>query len=141
MNLVLDTNVLVAALRSRRGASNALLREVLAGAATWCCSVPLFLEYEDVLLRAEFVLETGRTRAEYSGFLDDVAGVIAPVELNFLWRPQLKDPKDEMVLETAVNGQADGLVTFNRRDFLPAADRFGLPVMTPRAVLERLRDE
>lgn len=141
MRLVLDTNVLVAALRSRRGASNALLREILGGSATWCCSVPLFLEYEDVLMRAEFVLETGRSRADYAGFLTDIAQAVEPVELNFLWRPQLRDPKDEMVLETAANGRAGTLVTFNQRDFLPAAERFGVRVRTPREVLEGLRDE
>ena len=140
MNLVLDTNILVAALRSRRGASNALLTAILeSDKATWSCSVPLFLEYEDVLTRAEFVLETERSREEYGAFLADIASVVRPIELHFLWRPQLSDPKDEMVLETAVNASADATVTFNQRDFRPVQDRFEVQVWTPQQALERMR--
>jgi putative PIN family toxin of toxin-antitoxin system len=117
MKVVVDTNVLVAALRSKNGASNALVVSVLEGAAEWYCSVPLFVEYEAVLMRAEFVLETGHSRPALATFLTDVAAAITPVELNFLWRPQLPDPCDEMVLETAANGAADAIVTFNARDF------------------------
>lgn len=131
MRLVIDTNVLVAALRSRHGASNALLVRVLSGSATWLCSVPLFLEYEDVLMRAEFVLETGHARSALAGFLSDIAAAIEPVAFDFLWRPQLPDPKDEMVLETAANGRADAIVTFNAKDFRAAAARFGLDLLTP----------
>jgi putative PIN family toxin of toxin-antitoxin system len=136
---VFDTNVLISALRSRNGASNALLRETLAGNGSWLCSIPLFLEYEEVLMRAEFVLETGRSRDDYRQFLADVASIIEPVDLTFLWRPQLKDPKDEMVLETAVNGQADAIVTFNLRDFKPANSLFGIALISPMQALERTR--
>ena len=138
MRFVIDTNVLVAALRSRRGASNALLSSILKSQdITWLCSVPLFLEYEDVLMRAEFILETGRGRSDYAGFLSDLAASVDPVELHFLWRPQLADPKDEMVLETAVNGRADAIVTFNQKDFTPAAPKFGLEILTPQHALMR----
>lgn len=140
MNLVLDTNILVAALRSKRGASNALLSTILEGdEITWSCSVPLFLEYEEVLTRAEFVLETRRSREEYGAFLADIASVVHPVELHFLWRPQLSDPKDEMVLETAVNASADAIVTFNHRDFRPVQHRFEVQIWTPQQALERIR--
>lgn len=138
MIVVLDTNVIVAALRSRRGASNRLLREIIGGKAKWACSVPLFLEYEAVLTRPEFLLETGYREPDIHGFLDDVASVILPVDLTFLWRPQLRDPKDEMVLETAVNGGADVLTTFNLKDFRHATSRFGLELLTPKQLLERL---
>ncbi len=138
MQLVVDTNVLVAALRSRHGASNALLVRVLGGDAVWLCSVPLFVEYEDVLMRAEFVLETGHTRPVLAAFLSDIAATIEPVELNFLWRPQLLDPKDEMVLEAAANGRADAIATFNKKDFRPAAARFGFSVCTPAETLRRI---
>ncbi|MCB1833646.1 MAG: putative toxin-antitoxin system toxin component, PIN family [Geminicoccaceae bacterium] len=140
MKFVVDTNVLVAALRSRRGASNALLLRVLGGEATWLCSVPLFLEYEDVLMRAEFVLDTGHTRSALAVFLTDIAAIIRPVELNFLWRPQLVDPNDEMVLEAAVNGQADAIITFNTRDFSPEAQRFGVDLLTPAEALKRISE-
>ncbi len=136
MRVVLDTNVVIAALRSRNGASNALLIDLLRGAGVWLCSVPLFLEYEAVMMRPDFLLATGYPRTDLTGFLRDVATVIKPVELHFVWRPQLADAKDEMVLETAVNGGADALVTHNTRDFLQAAGRFGIPVARPSDPLE-----
>ena len=139
MKMVFDTNILVAALRSSRGASNALLIEALRGNARWICSVPLFLEYEDVTTRAEFLLATGYKKVEIVKFLNDAATEIEPVELNFLWRPQLRDPNDEMVLETAANGRADALVTHNVRDFKPAASLFAFDLLTPSEALRRLK--
>lgn len=62
-----------------------------------------------------------------------------PVKIHFLWRPQLRDPGDEMVLETAVNGRADGLVTFNARDFGTVPEQFGIAVMIPRVAIGRIR--
>ena len=139
MRLVFDTNVLIAALRSRRGASNVLLIEVLRGKTTWVCSVPLFLEYEDVTTRAEFLLATGYKKTDVVQFLNNAAAEIEPIELNFLWRPQLRDPKDEMVLETAANGRADALVTHNTRDFTPAASLFSFELLTPSEAIRRLK--
>jgi putative PIN family toxin of toxin-antitoxin system len=136
MRVVIDTNVVVAALRSRRGASNALLIRLLSGEGSWLCSVPLFLEYEAVLMRPDFRLETGYAGTDLTGFLRDIATVIQPVELFFLWRPQLADAKDEMVLETAVNGGADCIVSHNTRDFREAAARFGIRAVPPRDCLE-----
>ena len=72
--------------------------------------------------------------------LDAVAAVAVPVRLEFLWRPMLQDPADEMALETAVNGQADGIVTFNRRDFA-VAPTFGIPVWSPGEAVKRLRSK
>lgn len=77
------------------------------------------------------IAETGR-------FLDGLAALIVPVKPHFLWRPQLRDPNDEMVLEAAVNGRADAIVTFNRRDFLPAARHFGIDVERPNEIIRRL---
>lgn len=134
MRLVVDTDVLVAAVRSPRGASAELLRRVLKGEATLLASVPLFLEYEAVATRAEHLDAGGATEAEVLNLLDALAGVAEPVELHFLWRPQLRDPDDELVLEAAVNGRADAIVTFNHRDFTPAA-QFGIDVMLPREAL------
>ena len=75
-----------------------------------------------------------------NNFLDVLAGVVVPVEVFYLWRPQLKDANDDMVLEAAVSGQADAIVTFNIRDFLPSAEKFNLKVMTPSDFLKELRD-
>jgi putative PIN family toxin of toxin-antitoxin system len=138
MRLVLDTNVLVAGIRSRAGASNPLMVAGFRGRFEWLCSVPLFYEYEDVLMRGDFLLDAGVTRAEMARFLTDLAGTVRPVEMRFLWRPQLRDAGDEMVLETAVNGGATALVTHNARDFGAAPARFGIGLWTPADALGRI---
>ena len=139
MKLVLDTNVVVAGVRSRTGASSPLMIAGFRRRYDWCCSVPLFYEYEDVLNRAELLLGAGITRAEIALFLTDVAGTVMPVDLHFMWRPQLRDPDDEMVLEAAVNAQADAIVTHNLRDFGTAPERFGIGLWTPAEALRRLQ--
>ncbi|MEN9891142.1 MAG: hypothetical protein RLY78_1437 [Pseudomonadota bacterium] len=135
MVYVLDTNVLIAAVRSPTGASAELLRRTLQARLTVLCSVPLFLEYEDVLSRPEHLAVSGVGLGEVCNLLDALAGVVKPVTIQFLWRPQLRDPKDDLVLELAVNGLGLGdpvtLVTFNQRDFLPQATAFGVPVIGP----------
>lgn len=135
--LVLDTNVLVAARRSRSGASNALVRELGEGRVSFLVSIPLFLEYEAVLTRPEHLLASGLSVREAERFLDYFAGFVEPVRLHYLWRPQLTDVADEMVLETAINGRADVIVTFNLAHFVPAA-RFGIKVLTPAETIRRL---
>jgi putative PIN family toxin of toxin-antitoxin system len=135
--LVIDTDVLVAARRSRTGASNALLRHVDDQAFVMLASVPLFLEYEAVLTRAEHLLASGMSRAQVTRFLDYLAVLVSPVRFHYLWRPQLDDVADEMVLETAINGRADAIVTFNIRHFGPAK-RFGIDVIRPDEALRRL---
>lgn len=139
MKWVLDTCVVVSAVRSTKGASNPLLIAGFRGKFRWCCSVPLFYEYEDVLSRADLLLDCGIARAEIETFLTDVASVVHPVDLNFLWRPQLRDPGDEMVLETAVNASAEAIVTHNIRDFADAPWRFGISLLTPAEALQRVR--
>ncbi len=134
---VLDTNVLVAARRSRSGASNALLRNVDRSTFAMLASVPLFLEYEAVLSRPAHGLETETDRTAVVGFLNYLAGVVEPVRLHYLWRPQLGDVADEMVLETAINGRVDCIATFNTRHFGPAA-RFGIEIVTPAELLRRI---
>lgn len=135
--VVLDTCVLVAAGRSRNGATFSLLRLLRDGGFTALASVPLFLEYEAVLKRPEQMGIGSRTEGMIDAFLDALSIRMEAVHLHYLWRPQLRDPADEMVLETALNGRADALVTFNVSDFSPAA-RFGLPVMTPAEFLVHL---
>ena len=138
MRLVVDTNVVVSALRSRRGASNALLVTVLQGNANWLCSVPLFFEYESVLKRPAFLLDTGYRMEQIDQFMRDIAASVEGVDLHFQWRPQLPDPNDEMVLETAVNGKADAIVTHNRKDFLPSASQFAVRVAEPNTILKEI---
>ena len=138
--VVLDTNVLVAASRSRNGASFALLLALRNGQFKALASVPLMLEYEAVLKRPEQLAASGRSVAMTDAFLDALTLFVEPIHLHYLWRPQLRDPADEMVLETALNGRAEALVTLNISDF-NAASHFRLAVMTPGAFLRRLQEE
>ncbi len=138
MRAVLDTNVLVAARRSRAGASNALLRAADARAFVMIASVPLFFEYEAVLTRPEQLAVLGATERMVAEFLDHLAGIVEPVRLSYLWRPQLVDIGDEMVLETAINGRADTIVTFNIRHFSPAR-RFGISLLRPEEAIRSFR--
>ncbi|HIJ38467.1 MAG TPA: putative toxin-antitoxin system toxin component, PIN family [Rhodospirillaceae bacterium] len=140
MKLVLDTDVIVAAMRSPKGASAALLLAADAGEVELLATVPLYIEYEAVCTRAEHILASGVTLEEVEQFLDGLADLISPVEPWFLWRPQLRDTGDELVLEAAINGRADSLVTFNRADYRPAATSFGMPILLPREALQALRN-
>lgn len=139
MKVALDTDVIVAARRSRSGASNALLRALRAGQLEAVASVPMMLEYEAVLMRVEHREAMGLSEQQVQAFLDDLAALVTPVVPYFLWRPRLRDPDDEMVLDAAVNGAADAIVTFNTRDFLPAASLFTVQILTPAEALWQLR--
>ena len=139
MKVVLDTDVVVAAMRSPRGASAAILRAARRGRVTLLASVSLALEYEAVASRAEHRLAAGLTEREAKIFLTAVVALVEPVTTHFLWRPQLRDPSDEMVLEAAVNGRADGLVTFNLRDFGTVPAHFGVEIMLPREAIRRIK--
>lgn len=138
MIFVLDTDVIVAALRSPAGASRRLIQLLRAGQIQAVATVGMFVEYESVLTRPEQLSATGLSLEETDRFLDGLALLMVPVRPHFLWRPQLRDPNDEMVLEAAVDGRADAIVTFNHRDFLPAATRFGIGVETPGEILRKL---
>jgi len=133
--------VIVAALRSRRGASNRLLEFVARQRLRPLVSTALFLEYEEVLQRPENRLATGMTAEDVERFLAAFASAAEAVDVHFRWRPQLKDSCDELVLEAAVNGQAGALVTHNIRDFQSAARLFNLRVLLPREMLKELANE
>jgi putative PIN family toxin of toxin-antitoxin system len=137
--LVVDTSVIVAGLRSRLGASNRILTLVAEGHLVPLVTTALFLEYEDVLNRPEQRLATGMAQEDVSGFLAALASAAEPVDVHFMWRPQLADPADELVLEAAVNGRASAIVTHNLRDFLPAAGSFEIEVVTPSVMLKRMK--
>ncbi|MCS6996193.1 MAG: putative toxin-antitoxin system toxin component, PIN family [Casimicrobiaceae bacterium] len=141
MIVVLDTDVVVAAMRSPRGASAGLLRLLRQGRLRVAVSVPLFAEYEAVCQRPHHRQAAGLTEAQVSAFLDGLASLVTPVEIHYNWRPQLRDVADEMVLEAAVNAGADALVSFNHRDFAAAAARFGLRLRLPGEVLRSLPHE
>jgi putative PIN family toxin of toxin-antitoxin system len=138
MDAVVDTNVVVSALTSRRGASNAVLQVAARLKFRLRATPPLFLEYEEVLKRPEHRLATGMSLEDIDRFLRGLAAIMVPVEVRFVWRPQLPDPDDEMVLEAAINGGANRIVTFNTRDFR-AAGRFGVGIVTPAEFLEELK--
>ena len=136
---MMDTDTIVAAIRSPRGGSAALLLAADDGLVTLLATVPLFIEYEAVCQRAEHLLAARLDREDVATFLDGLADLVRPVEPWFLWRPQLRDAGDELVLEAAVNGGATAIVTFNRRDYRPAADAFRIEILLPGEILGRLR--
>jgi putative PIN family toxin of toxin-antitoxin system len=138
MRVVLDTSVLVAGLRSQPGASSRVLYAVAERRCIPLVTTAVFLEYEAVLLRSEQRLATGMSPEDVEGFLAAFASAAEPVELNFLWRPQLRDPADELMLEAAVNGRAEALVTHNVGDFQSATARFGVRTLTPGAILKEI---
>ena len=137
--VVLDTSVVVAALRTREGAGNAVLRLVARHRLVMLATPPLFCEYEDVLKRSEQQLAHGLTVPEVDLFLAELAALIEPVDLHFSWRPQVHDPSDEMVLEAAINGRADALVTYNVSDFAQAGERFRIPILRPGELLKKVK--
>ena len=136
MRLVLDTNVVVAALRSPSGASAALLNRAFSGNFTILISVAL--EYEATCGQPAQRAKSGLSGDEVRTVITALCRVGEHVNVWFLWRPLLRDPADEMVLEAAINGRADALVTFNRRDFGDEPRRFGVALLSPQEVLKRM---
>lgn len=98
-------------------------------------NVALMLEYEAVCTRPEHVEAAGLSSTEIGVFLDALVALAEPVESHFIWRPRLRDPSDEMVLEAAVNGRANAIVTFNLRDYGSAPMEFGMRTLLPREAL------
>jgi predicted nucleic acid-binding protein len=138
VRVVLDSSVLVAAFRSRRGASFKVLKSLRQGRFQIALSVPLALEYEAVLLR--HAKELGVPRHEVSGLVDYLCGVGHLQEIHFLWRPTLTDPRDEFILELAVAAGCEAIITHNVRDF-EGATRFRVKVVTPAAFLAWIKEE
>jgi putative PIN family toxin of toxin-antitoxin system len=135
LQVVIDTNVLVAALRSTRGASHRVLRLIGDGRWQLNLSVPMFLEYEDVLGRPESGIRL--SSEEIDAVLDFICAEANLHEIFYLWRPILPDPKDDFILELAVEARCDYIVTFNVRDFV-GAESFGVRVITPQQFLRKL---
>jgi len=139
IRIVLDTDVLVAAFDSPTGAARQLVLDVLDGKDCLIMSTSLMLEYEAVLTRPKVLEMIGIDATAVLSVLDELAGLCAPVALDYRWRPVASDPDDDMVIETAINGGADLIATFNIADMRVGAERFGIAVERPATVLRRLR--
>jgi predicted nucleic acid-binding protein len=139
VRILLDTNVVIAAMRSPLGASAELLRRIDQGRATMLLTLALALEYETQCMLADHRLAAGLTALEAGIFVDGLIAMAEPVRSYFRWRPQLHDPGDELVLEAAVNGRADAIVTFNEKDLREAKLGFGIAVIRPGEALRRIK--
>ena len=131
-DIVLDTNVIIAALRSRHGASNKLLSLVGTKNFEVHDSVALILEYEDVILRHR--TDLGLSQQNVADFIDGLCSMSQHHNIYFLWRPTLSDANDELVLELAVTAGCEYIVTHNVSDF-KNIDQFGIQAITPGAFL------
>lgn len=131
--IVIDTNVFISALRSRRGASHRLFMLLGGNQFEISVSVPLIIEYEDVAKR--LTRKFGLTYTDVEDILDYICRIADRRQIHYLWRPVLKDPKDDLVLELAVEASAKYIVTYNLRDFA-GAEKFGIQVVTPKAFLK-----
>ena len=138
LKLVLDTDVLFAAFRSSTGASRRLLIDILDGRAALLLSTTLLVEYEAVLTRKQNLEQFGLSAGDVISVLDELAGICLPVVFDYRWRPRTADPDDDLVLETAINGMADVIASFNLKDFGTSADPFGIAVERPIDLLRRL---
>lgn len=138
---VLDTDAIVAAMRSPSGASAALLGAAMDKRLTMLASVPLFFEYEAKCTDPVHWTAAGMTQEQADIFVNGLAALIEPVKTHYLWRPMLRDPNDEMVLEVAVNGRANAIVTFNLRDYGAVPKTFNIEVITPSTAIRRVRNE
>ncbi len=138
MKIVLDTSVLVAALRSRRGASFALVSSLPDPRFQICLSVAVYTEWQAVLGRSEH-WPTGVTAQMTSGFVRYLASSAHLQDVHFLWRPFLRDPDDDMVLECAVAGGCRYIVTHNVKDFRHT-EQLGVQAVTPKVFLQLLKE-
>ena len=138
VRVVLDTNVLVAGLRSQLGASHQVLRLAGTGRFEHVVSVALVLEYEDVCKRRRTGVPL--TDRQVDAVIDYLCATGVRQEIFFLWRPQLRDPGDDLVLEVAANAGCSAVVTFNGRDFA-GAERFGVRPITPQQLLAELGEK
>jgi len=133
--IVLDTNVLVSALRSRKGASFKVVSLIGKGLFQLSISVPLVLEYESAAKRISKLV--GLKYSDIDDIVDYICKVAEHRDIYYLWRPFLKDPKDDIILEVAVESETEFIVTYNVRDF-SRIEQFGLVAITPKQLLEKI---
>lgn len=134
MRVVLDTNVIVAGLKSKRGASFKVLSLIGTGKFDLVLSVPLLFEYESVLKRTTLMNITPK---DIDDFLDYFCSIATRCKIFYLWRPLLKDPADDMILELAVESGSAYIITFNIGDFV-GSNRFGISAITPKTFLTKI---
>ncbi len=137
MRLVLDTSVLVSAFRSRKGASRRIVNLILQRQIEAVVTPALYFEYEMVLKRSVHAEDHGYTEAEIDRFLVLFAGFTEKAKSHYRYRPQLSDPDDEHVLDAAINGYTQAIVTHNISDFVPAAADFGIKWSHPEVSFKR----
>jgi len=133
LEVVIDTNMLVSALKSKRGASFKVLTLIGQSKFDINLSVPLILEYEDVAKR--LIGETALNEEDINDILDYICSVSSCREIFYLWRPFLKDPKDDMVLELAVTSNCDMIITYNKKDFKGVEKHFGIRLLSSKELL------
>lgn len=134
LQVVIDTNVLLAGLLSSRGASYQVIRLLGQEYFEINISVPLVLEYESVVKR--HLEDLPINEGDVEDFIDYICSIANAHQIYYIWRPTLRDPNDEMILELAVTAGCDAIITFNKRDFR-GCEQFGLRLLTP---LELLRE-
>lgn len=135
-HIVIDTNVFFSAIYSRHRASHKLLLLINSGKFGISVSVPLILEYEDVAKRN--LDNISLSVQDVDDIIDFICAVAAHQKVFYLWRPFLRDPQDDMVLELAVASRCDCIVTFNEKDFHGVEENFGIKVLTPKAFLQKI---
>jgi putative PIN family toxin of toxin-antitoxin system len=139
LRVVIDTDVFISAFISARGASRQLLLDALDGRFSLLLSTSLLVEYESVLLRPQHLVRARASHAEVIEILDSLVGICVPVMLDYRWRPTGADADDELVIETAINGHANAVATFNLKHVRDAAARFGFDAQRPGPLLRRMR--
>ena len=136
---MLDTASFIAAVRSSRGAAREIVRLILIGEVVPLMDHKLSLEYRDVALRPEHLIASGVSKSMALVFIDAIEARAEPIEVEIKHRPMSSDPNDDMILDVAINGRADALVTNNAKHFVAAGRKFGISVMSPREFLKMLR--
>ena len=134
-HIIIDTNVLVSALRSRRGASFRLLELVGSDKFHLSVSVPLVLEYEAASKR--LLGEIALDEENIDAVIDYICQIARHQQISFLWRPFLKDVRDDMILELAVSAGSDTIVAYNKKDFA-GSEEFGIRALTAREFLQEI---
>jgi putative PIN family toxin of toxin-antitoxin system len=139
LRVVIDTDVLLSAFISPEGASRQLVLDALDNRFELLLSTTLVMEYESVLRRPVHLARAKATEADVTEILDALVGICIPVAFDYKWRPTGAHADDELMIETAINGQADVLATFNLKDMRHAGARFGFSLTRPGPLVRRLR--
>jgi putative PIN family toxin of toxin-antitoxin system len=139
VRIVLDTAALISAIRSGNGAAAEIVRLALLEELTLLMDYKLVCEYRDVALRPQHIAASARTPEDVEAVIDALESIATPVFVRTMQRPLSRDENDDMVLDVAINGHADAVITNNVKDFAIAAGRFGIRVLTPRGFLTEIR--